>query len=264
MEDALEIASTLDSQGCFAGPEEPLEQYVTKQKKGIASQHILPQELVEAFGTKLKVDVTSLPVEETSKGLFPWELACCWIDEEGNSLIRVRPEGTGSPVHRTAVIAHELIHAMRGGLASTRFEEVTAYAATRALFPRYLSAWRCFLGPLFDTSYEVILFLVASWACWLIPFLLSLPLMPFLILPIGFLSWLTIRLIHRWRVWRSSFQKLERLCGHWALALIVRLSDDEIEGLATVPDEQVSMVFSERARVEWRLAIFEKKFGLST
>lgn len=262
MQPALDIAISIDNVGCFAGPDDTLDVYVTKKNKSQNSKNAAPQELAEAFQTRLHVDISQISIEETPKGLMPWELACCWIDEDGSSTIRMRPETTKTTINRTAVLTHELIHAMRGRIGSTTFEEFTAYAVTASLFPHYLTPWRTFLGPLFNSALEVILVIATVWACWLLPFFLSLPVLPFLLLPVTTIALLFLRLFLRWRVWNAAFERLNGTFSTLALPLVVRLSDEEIRWLAMLPHNRVRNAFLERAKKEWRFRLLEKKFLL--
>ena len=58
--------------------------------------------------------------EVSSKGMWPWEVACCLIDEEDRPKIRVR---SLSNVNRNVLLFHECIHAIRARFCAPQFEE---------------------------------------------------------------------------------------------------------------------------------------------
>lgn len=195
-----------------------------------------PQTLVDLFLQQLKVDIRNIPIEISSQGLMPWELACCWIDESGEATIRVRAPGETKKVYREAVLAHELVHAIRGGLFSSRFEEFTAYAICQELFPSHISWWRTTFGPLFTSVKEIYSILGIIWANALIPFFIDIPVLVSLAVPFIACFYSVARLAWRWRLWNKAYAKIQDACPDEVLAIIVRLSDDELVRLACNSD----------------------------
>src|SRR5690242_16093761 len=115
-------------------------------------------------------------IVEQQKGLAPWQGAVLWIQGAGVPLIQVSPRLKKTWLGRfytyDEVLAHELIHAVRLPLASSRFEEIVAYHTSQ-------SRLRAYLGPLIRHPYEVYILLIAvllGWAGLLFnPLLLTVP-----------------------------------------------------------------------------------------
>lgn len=96
-----------------------------------------------------------VPVLISPKGLRLWEAGCTWVEENGSVRIQLHPNRRLSL--QPQVLAHEVVHAVRGAFEEPRFEEILAYRTSSNVFRRLL-------GPFFQKSSEIRLFLLASLA----------------------------------------------------------------------------------------------------
>lgn len=147
------------------------------------------------------------------------------------------------------VLAHEAVHAVRMGFESPKFEEIFAYKTSPSFFRKWL-------GPIFQTSWESILFLL----------LLAIPLsaqiafyfvQPFkgwwilFLIPWFYLFLLGIRLgllhlqLHR------CLKNLKRLVGNQALPFAFRLTDEEILAFAKI--DSIEDYIKEQHSLRWRM-----------
>jgi len=246
----------LDQHGRFAHPEEQLDAFLLQSRPLPAeSEYLIPYPICKAFSDRLLVDVAAVPIEQSSQGLLPWELACCWIDEEGNSKIRIRPT-KNKKVSYNSILAHELVHAVRARLSSKKFEEFCAYDTCSALSP--LPKWRKFLGPLFSSAREVLVILLLLWCNFILPFFFRLHPHPLslLIVPALCLGLPLIRLIYRWRTWNRAAKNIHAFWPDKTYALLLRLGDDEISWLSKLPRKQVPDALHNKATHEWRWEFF--------
>ena len=258
MDNIEHTAYLLDKKGCFSRPDEQIEAFIdAAPRQRRIEQTLLPNSLIQAFSETLCVDIRSLSIEESSQGLFPWELACCWTDRRGNASIRLRPKSKRSSyLSRDTVLVHECIHAIRARLDSSIFEEFCAYDLSSELAP--LSAWRRFLGPLFSSAKEACLFLLLLWTTLFTPlFFDSWYPWLLLLLPITHLSALFIRLYSRWNVWNKAKKALASYCTK-ASALLVRMSDEEIRWLSSLDPSEIHTAIEQQSSSTWRWVIFKK------
>lgn len=165
--------------------------------------------------TLFDVDIDSVPIEYSAKGLRPWEGAVTWI-ENGQARIQLHPRlKTGSLFFglysRDEILAHELVHALRAHLNAPRYEEYLAYWTSP-------HPWRRLLGPLFEKTWEAPL-LIAS----------------FLLPPVGalLLLGLVFRLIRRQRRLARAYRNLGS--GPKARKQLLFASDAEIDSISNSP-----------------------------
>ena len=190
---------------------------------------------------------------------MPWELACCWIDQDGRGTIQIRPnERSQKFVQNEAILTHEAVHAVRGRLFSSIFEEHCAYAACHEVFPQSFPFWRAFLGPLFTSPKEVITLLILVWGTWGIPMFFDWDVSYVLLLTLSFsyLLYPFTRLISRWKVWKSAIKNIADEWPSKEWKLMIRLSDQEIEWLSHLKKGDVREAIHEKARHEWRWEYF--------
>jgi len=244
---------------CFLPvPDESLEEYLSQaQTHTFLSDHVIPQRIVQVFRDLFFVDITVIPVEVSSKGLWPWELACCFIDAQENPLVRYRSK---TKIAQHVLIAHEMIHATRARLISPKFEEYCAYAASAALFPNQFSRWRAWLGPLCSSG-EVVSLVAGIWLFWIVGMIFLWP---------GFFLWfwiflcsscvgLLLRLWYRWRVWRSAFNCIASVWPKSVWALVIRLHDKDIVWVSKISSNDIEKRVEERAVTDWRWQFFKEK-----
>lgn len=261
-EDRAHIAQ-IHTSGCFSRPEEPQEAYLQQSSSWTQAQPDsgweYPQCVVKIFAEQFAVDLKKIPVEISANGLMPWELACCWIDSEGHAAIQIRPQDkTSRLVQAEALLTHEAVHAVRGRLFSSIFEEHCAYAACRKAFPQTFPLWRTFLGPLFTSPREVAVILCLIWGTWGLPMLfdwdVSFPVL--LCLSLSYLIIPFVRLVTRWTVWRKALKNIAAQWPHKEWKLIIRLSDAEVIWLSQLNRTNLREAVQEKARQEWRWAYF--------
>lgn len=255
----------LDRHGYFARTEEDVEDFVGSGPSlfnDISSTNTHPPELVSKFWVRFSLDVRSLPIEVSKKGMLPWEPACCWIDKQGNSFIRVRPKDAHRTVSRDAVLAHEYVHALRARLFSHSFEEICAYTVSAELFPKDFPKWRTWLSPLFSSAKELLFTFLWMIGCWTVPLFLHMEISPFFLFPLSILPVIgyTIRLHKRWKKWNKAQALLSSLSEKSALPILMRLPDEDIEWLAQQTKEGFSGALRKRATTEWRWSFIKEAF----
>jgi len=255
--------SAIYKNGCFSRPEESLEAYLhTSSAWPLPAKEDgweFPPLIKKTFADRFEIDLQNIPVEVSSKGLMPWELACCWIDEDGRGTIQIRKNDRSLKlVQSEAVLTHEAIHAVRGRLFSTIFEEHCAYAACHAAFPLSFPSWRAFLGPLFTSPKEVFILLLLIWGTWGMPFAFDweFPYSLLFCLSFSFLLFPFFRLLKRWRIWRKAMKNIAAEWPDKEWKLIIRLSDQEISWLAALSKENVRDAVHEKASDDWRWNYF--------
>ncbi len=157
------------------------------------------------------VEIDTVPIAYSAKGLRPWEGAVTWI-ENGKARIQLHPRLEKGSLFfgfysRDEILAHELVHALRAHLNSPRYEEHLAYWTSPY-------AWRRLLGPLFERSWEA-------------PVLIGAFLFP----PLGALALmiLSARLIYRQRRLARAYRRLGG--GAAARKQLLFSSDTEIDSL---------------------------------
>jgi hypothetical protein len=257
------LLSTLHRNGCFSRPEETQESFLLATSSWFLANddHAwdYPQVVKKTFSDRFGIDLQKIPVEVSAKGLMPWELACCWIDQDGHGTIQVRPyDRSQKIIHSEVILTHEAIHAVRGRLFSKKYEEHCAYAACHDAFPHTFPFWRAFLGPLFTSPKEVILLLLAIWGTWGIPILLDwdIPFTLLFCLSLIPLLFPFARLLQRWREWNKAMKNIAFEWPHKKWELIIRLTDDDVEWLASLRKKQVRKAVIEKAASDWRWEYF--------
>lgn len=257
------LLSSCNKNGCFSRPEESktafLQASSSWSQEDESTRWEYPQIVTQTFADRFGIDLQKVPVEVSAKGLMPWELACCWIDKEGHGTIQVRPHERGKKIVRSEVIlTHEAIHAVRGRLFSTKYEEVCAYAACHDAFPHSFPFWRAFLGPLFTSPKEVIIILCIIWGTWGLPLLMEWDIPFTFLFSISFLPLLFpfTRLLRRWRVWNKAMKNIAFEWPHKEWQLMIRMTDAEIEWLASLRKKQVRHAVHEKALTDWRWEYF--------
>ncbi len=189
-------------------------------------------------------------VTEQQQGLSPWQGAVTWIQEAPDHtlipLIQISPRMQGSVFQkwysREEILAHELIHAVRLPLKSSRFEECIAYQTSR-------SKWRKWLGPILRHPYEVYVLLAALLIGWVGMFWDA----------VSFLVWAPwavslfglLRLSHTHRVFKRCLEQLKKL-DHLSLPIAARLTDREIELFARSSVQSIRAYIAEQSKTELR------------
>lgn len=248
-----------DREGCFSRPDDSEEgfRFVAASWNLKSDPGGYPPLLNKIFLARFGVNLEAVPLEVSSKGLMPWELACCWIDEEGHGSIQVRPSAhLQNRVPLDIVMVHEAIHAVRGRLNATKFEEHVAYAACREAFPDIFPRWRAWIGPLFSSVREVLALLVLLWGSWGLPIFLNLSVSAWLIAGIDglILAAFLWRLQGRWAVWNRAMKAVASCWPKTAWKLMIRMTDEEVGWLSRVRNAREEILT--KAAQEWRWRYF--------
>lgn len=254
LQDLPEIARRY-RHGFLARPNESLFSFLSEplpeQEACDSSSEIA--EAREMVQKTIAVDTSSIPIEYNKKLLWPWEAACCCIDEKGTAVVYLGKRGEKSP----PIIAHELIHAIRGRLNAPIFEEHLAYAICHKMFPRKSSWWRTVTGPLFLSPSEIIAFLSSVWIVCLLPLFFDWEPHLFFFLPSGiFLLYAFGRLAFRWQRWEQAVKILKDLFPSSFYSVLVRLGDKEIVWLSSLDPSTCRRSVEEKAKSEWRWQFF--------
>jgi len=246
----------LDKTGRFSRPEEAIDSFLQQARsRQPCNDCVIPYPVAKAFSEKLCIDIQSVAIEQSSRGLLPWELACCWVDEEGESTIRIRPSKKGL-ISKNTLLVHELVHAVRGRLSSSKFEEFCAYDISAALTP--LPKWRRFLGPLFSSAKEILFICLLLWSNFFLPLLFNFHPSTFAlsIIPVLSIALPFTRLITRWKTWNKALHNISLHFPERARALLIRLADEEIIWLSKLDPDQTVSAIQERALYDWRWQFF--------
>lgn len=190
----------------------------------------------------LKIDWT--PIFYGNQKLSPWQGGCAWIfqtEKEGplGAVIQLREafhkKGRYFGLKVEEILEHELIHVGRMAFDEPKYEEFLAYDTSSSKFRRF---W----GPLFQSSWESLLFIFLL----LIPLLFDLTLLYqgdsdqlkrsilIKLLPLGFLGFLFMRLLIRRRKFEKARQRLIDRFGEKGEAILYRLTDREIESVSVI------------------------------
>lgn len=257
----MTFSGTADRKGCFSRPGDSEEEFCTiaASWSSSAASWKYPVHLKAIFAERFGVDLQSIPLKTSSKSLMPWELACCWIDEDGKGSIQMRPSaGMQNRVPLDVVLVHEAVHAVRGRLGASKFEEHVAYAACRAVFPHSFPRWRAWIGPLFSSVREVLILLIFLWGGWGVPLFLNIMVPALLIvgLDIVIIAIFLARLQGRWRVWNKAMSAIASQWPATAWKLMIRMADEEIEWLATLQHDCVLEEIRQKGSADWRWKYF--------
>lgn len=276
----------LNHQGLIPGPSESSEAFAARANYCLSLNEHLSEELKTCLSGEvvnssafLKVgsDTVSLfydfsplwiPAFFSNYQLAPWHGGCAWIfqvteDSPTGALLQLRKAFYRSPKYlgiyqRDELIAHELSHVGRMAYQEPKFEEILAYYTSSSTFRRWL-------GPLIQSSYESMIFVIILALIFFIDALLIsfghgegyLMAMWMKLIPLGLVIFALIRLWRRQRTFKMCLELL-KACLHEekkATAVIYRLKDDEIETLAKMSVEQIkAFVLSQKnSSLRWKL-----------
>lgn len=190
--------------------------------------------LLKTLKKKLGCEPQWILTHYSNHKLSPWQGAASWI--------YTTPEGVKFPFvqlkkgfkrgrylfyARDEVLSHETLHAVRSGYSESRFEEIFAYFLSK-------QKWRSFLGPLFRTPLEALLFCLSLFLClgsqayfifdpapWVQVLMFS---------PLVYLSFLSIRLMKDRRLLKKAMKRIRQLFPQQKdpFPLAFRLTDSEI------------------------------------
>lgn len=206
--------------GWIVGPEESEAGFV----KRIDIQRTFSEESLESITkhpaiidfieSQLHVRPFWIQVRYSNDRLTPWQAAASWITKNGNwiQLRKSFKKGHFFGYQRDDVILHEAIHSLRFTFEEPQFEEILAYAFTK-------KKWRRYFGPLFFTTRQAYIFLIA---------LLFTPFIP--ILPCFYFLYRLGRLVRNQWVFKKALQKIQKIFPNSSpYSIALRLTDREIQ-----------------------------------
>jgi hypothetical protein len=251
--------------GLFAVPEDSAESYTERACFLLGST---PQEETQEARTLVQhcydIDPFWVSIVFSKKNLLPWEAGCTWWSEElaESPLIQLhsffeKKKRYLGLYDRDEVLAHEYVHAVRGPLASDRFEEFFAYFTSIQSGQGLFRLFRFFFGPLFENPREPIIFVGALLVAFLGIFIQLLFFDESVLWPLGALVGLLTafffgRLCLRWRCWYSCRRQLESIIGDKALAVMIRLCDDEVLLFGQLSPEKIINWIEEQRKTNFR------------
>jgi len=241
------IEARANSEGIFIKENESKEEYIARVKKiSIKSNDMYFTSLMQLYGFSPHwVDVV---FDDT--GIYCWEAGISWVDERTESpLIGIQMrkhfethERLYGLYTKEEVLCHEFVHAARFLFLDSKYDEHFCY------FTSYqngiLPTIRTFIGPLFQSSQEVIIILfcilaVLLMACfdsetWFGAWLGLGIFYAFITLVCFFVT----RLLIRWLRFYKCKKNLSVLDNR-ALHVMVRLTDSELELFSTLSFSEI-------------------------
>lgn len=165
----------------------------------------------------LDVEIDWLFAILSKKGLPVWEAAATWILEvEGSAVPLLQLKNSSEEM-----LKHEAVHIVRASFKEPIYEEFLAYATSK-------HKWRKWLGPLFRSSRESLLFVLFSFfPLFSVFFPIAIHL--FFLAPGIFLAFLLGRLcVHQWIFKKALVSIRKTFDVDNSLKIALRLSDKEI------------------------------------
>jgi hypothetical protein len=229
----------LNSRGIFPGPFESQEHFLwrvnTAKSRTVSEGLTRTEEMFDACPDWVEVRFDK-------KGLFLWEGAATWIEENewGRfSSIQLKPSLPSRFYTYEEVIAHEMVHAMRLMFEENRFEEILAFQTSKNHLRRYF-------GPLFTRSSEpkgFILWMICSWLFYWAELIFNIFIGAEYVLwsPMLILVWGIYRLVRSQKIFSKALKHLEKAIKKpgKSLAVALRLRDSEIEKFAASSPEEI-------------------------
>lgn len=278
--------------GLIPGPEEKEEDFILRAhyclnlKTDIAHslQEQIPFSIQDQLSSDLlipgckKVDTLYdfnpewIPLFFSDHQLAPWHGGCAWIfqaDEKSptGAFLQLRQALLKKRHYlglyeRDELIAHELVHVGRMAFDEPKFEEVLAYRTST-------SSFRKWVGPIIESSYESMFFVIALMIIFLIDFSLIATgnhsayqlAMWIKLIPLGLIMLALARLWNKQHRFSKCLKNLTDLLKdeHKAGAVIFRLRDKEISAFAKMTGEQILHFAREQSELRWKV-IFQAYF----
>lgn len=279
MSPITQIRSTLldwSAQGLFVAPDDSLERYVERAHLLLKASGAQGTEAARAIVRACyEADPLWVEVIFSDKDLALWEAGCTWCgvrcDEPPQIHLRSAFEKKKRFLwlyDRDEILAHEYVHAIRSPLDSTVFEEFFAYYTSIYSGRGYVHYFRALLGPLFGHPREP-LFLIASLGALNLLLLLQMwffddaffweAVSLIVAIPLLFVG----RLALRWRSLYRCKKRLEAMVGGRALALMVRLTDEEILLFSKLSVAQIKAWIAEKMESSFRWELYNLMYSNS-
>lgn len=242
---------SFDEKGLFLAPQDTQESY-NERCLAYYSDREGNEQARERVKQLYNFDPCWVEILYSNKDLRLWEGGCTWLDSPPQIQLRThfKTHDTLFGIYpKEEILVHEYVHAARAHLHSVRFEECFAYLPSLS---RKSGSLRAFLGPLFQTPQETFFF-ISTIAL----FILSLfsDFWPWIA---GCITLLLLFFFTRlgatwWRFWQCK-KNLTPITHH-PLALMVRLTDDEIELFSTLSSDKINHWITEQKQTNYRLQI---------
>mgnify|MGYP000496966605 CR=1 FL=1 len=172
----------LYSQGLIPGPEESEEHFAKRVETSLKNcvDPSLWKECWEETEKRWKFKICWVPITFSTKELHFWEAAVTWREEDA-LFLHLHPrlqQGSFWGYSRKEILLHESIHILRASFEKEyRFEEHLAYLSSS-------KSWVAFLGPLINSSKDMLCIFAAIIALLFSSYFFSIPLwsyfLPFL------------------------------------------------------------------------------------
>lgn len=226
------IVANYNRRGLIQGPEEEESEFFQR----CSSLPSLKQSHCFSLAKKLfDIEPDWIETKYDNTNLRLWEGGCTWIDGP-HITVQLRKEFLKKRsylgYHEEEILAHELVHAVRGAFHEPIFEEILAYQSSPSRF-------RCFLGPLLRSSKEAFILIAHSLACLLAVlfefFQAALILSFFILASFGILRLLRFQTIFlRTKKSLGTILKKESI-----LPVMLRLTDKEIIRFSKMKGEEI-------------------------
>ncbi len=194
------------------------------------------------------IDPDWIGVAYENKGLHIWEGGCTWtggsqVTLQLNKAFLSREFYFGYT--RDEILAHELVHAVRGAFEEPIFEEILAYQTSHSWLRRCL-------GPLFRSSKEVI-FLITSLILYAIAALSDFFHIPLLISLTTLLAYGLMRLFTAHLSFYRARKKLTKITNRKnVLPILLRLTDREIVRFSKMKPAEITTYAQKMAKTTLR------------
>jgi len=235
----------LNKRGLIHAPDESDDSFFLRCRKASLSSSSPASHLARKI---FDIDPDWVWMIYDNKGLRFWEGACTWIKRDQftlqlNKAFKQKESYFG--YSREEVIAHELVHAVRGNFEEPIFEEILAYQASSSSFRR-------FCAPIFRTTKESLIFMVSLAALLVATIFESFQ----KTVLIGFLFLLTgglVRLLWAQHTFAKTRKKLTKIVQHeHVLAVMLRLTDREIIRFSKMDTADIATYAKKMAKIQMR------------
>lgn len=283
----------LNQLGLIPGPNEPADEFTVRANYCLTLKDHLSEEFKEHLGSvsddsinKLSkgfsiiastydLSPTWIPIFFNNYQLPPWHGGCAWIFQMTETsptaaLLQLRRSLHESSkylgiYHRDELVSHELAHVGRMKFEEPQFEEILAYRTS-------FSAFRRWFGPILQSSFESMLFVISlALIVFIDLFLLFfynyeayLSAMWLKVIPVSMICLALIRLGGRQRRFNRCLANVESCLQnpHQALSVLYRLSDREITSFSKMKIEEIRAYASKEAESSLRWQLILKAYFL--
>jgi hypothetical protein len=237
--------------GIIPGPNEEAKDFSVRASSLLPLHDDFSSELTRVYDL-YSVKPDWIKIDYSNRGLLPWQGGCVMVEDDTISMQMRKAYQKRKKIwgiyKKEEIVAHELVHVARATFEEPVFEEILAYQTSTSKFRR-------FLGPLFRSSKESIIFMVVLFGLTIVNLLYTLPL-TLLSGGGGVVLLFFFRLYRNHKTFGNVMKKLKELlgCEKRALSCALRLTDREIFSFAKKSKEEIA-AFAEKAKQEslrWR------------